>query len=85
MYYISLERSLNSGSDHLYCVEIQTEMAEKSQVKYHGFYMDLSTMSIKIPQIGKHPVYYNSNNQSFPQIFKGKDGCHFELQKHYQF
>ena len=30
---------------------------------------DLSTVSIKIPQIGKYPVYYNSNNQSFPPIF----------------
>ena len=33
--------------------------------------IDLSTVSIKIPQIGKHPVYYNSNNQSFPPIFIG--------------
>ena len=33
--------------------------------------MDLSTVSIKIPQIGKHAVYYNSNNQSFPPIFIG--------------
>ena len=33
--------------------------------------VDLSTVSIKIPQIGIHPVYYNSNNQSFPPIFIG--------------
>ena len=33
--------------------------------------MGLSTVSIKIPQIGKHPVYYNSNNQSFPPVFIG--------------
>ena len=33
--------------------------------------MDLSTVSIKIPQIGKYPVYYNSNNQSFAPIFIG--------------
>ena len=33
--------------------------------------IDLSTVSIKIPQIGKYPVYYNSNNQSFPPIFIG--------------
>ena len=46
-----------------------------------GHHIDLFTMSIKIPQIGKHPVYYNSDNQSFPCIFKGKDGRHFELQK----
>ena len=34
-------------------------------------YMDLSTVSIKIPQIGIYPVYYNGNNQSFPPIFIG--------------
>ena len=33
--------------------------------------MDLSTVSIKIPQIDKYPVYYNSNSQSFPPIFIG--------------
>ena len=33
--------------------------------------MDLSTVSIKILQIGIYPVYYNSNNQSFPPIFIG--------------
>ena len=33
--------------------------------------MNLSTVSIKIPQIGKYPVYYISNNQSFPPIFIG--------------
>ena len=33
--------------------------------------MDLSTVSIKIPQIGIYPVYYNGNNQSFPPIFIG--------------
>ena len=33
--------------------------------------MDLSTVSIKIPQIGIYPVYYNSNNQSFRPIFIG--------------
>ena len=37
----------------------------------HSHKVDLSTVSIKIPQIGKHPVYYNSNNQSFPPIFIG--------------
>ena len=33
--------------------------------------IDLSMVSIKIPQIGKYPVHYNSNNQSFPPIFIG--------------
>ena len=33
--------------------------------------MDLSTVSIKIPQIDIYPVYYNGNNQSFPPIFIG--------------
>ena len=37
----------------------------------NNLFMDLSTVSIKIPQIGKHPVYYNSNNQSFPPVFIG--------------
>ena len=37
MYYISLERSLNSASAHLCCIKIQTEMTEKSQVKYQVF------------------------------------------------
>ena len=31
----------------------------------------VSTVSIKIPQIGIYPVYYNGNNQSFPPIFIG--------------
>ena len=44
-------------------------------------WMDHSTMSIKISQMSKHPVYDNSNNQSFLRILKGKDGRHFELQK----
>ena len=34
-------------------------------------HMDLSTVSIKIPQIGIYPVYYNGNNQSFPPVFIG--------------
>ena len=33
--------------------------------------IDLSMVSIKIPQIGIYPVYYNSNNQPFPPIFIG--------------
>ena len=36
---------------------------------YDQHAMDLSTVSIKIPQIAIYPVYYN--NQSFPPIFIG--------------
>ena len=39
--------------------------------KFWPHRMDLSTVSIKIPQIGIYPVYYNGNNQSFPPIFIG--------------
>ena len=39
MYYISLERSLNSASARSYCIKIHTEMAEKMQVKYRAFYI----------------------------------------------
>ena len=38
-YYISLERSFHSASARLCCIKIQTEMDEKSQIKYLGFYI----------------------------------------------